>query len=74
MENGVMIKFDHITKSFKGNFIALDDIDLEIKAGEFVSIVGQSGAGKSTLLKLIYAEEAPTMGTVFFNGKPLTAL
>lgn len=73
-ENGVIIKFDHVTKSFKGNFVVLDDIDLEIKAGEFVSIVGQSGAGKSTLLKLIYAEELPTAGTVFFNGKPLNAL
>lgn len=69
-----MIKIDHVTKVFKGNFIALDDIDLEVKAGEFVSVVGQSGAGKSTLLKLIYAEETPTKGTVFFNGKPLSSL
>lgn len=73
-QDGVMVRFDHVTKSFKGNFIALDDINLEIKAGEFVSIVGQSGAGKSTLLKLIYAEESPTKGIVFFNGKPLNAL
>lgn len=70
----VMIKFDHVTKIFKGNFTALDDIDLEVKSGEFISVVGQSGAGKSTLLKLIYAEETPTRGTVFFDGKPLSAL
>lgn len=73
-EERVMIKFDHVTKTFKGNFTALDDIDLEVKAGEFISIVGQSGAGKSTLLKLIYAEETPTRGTVFFNGKPISSL
>ena len=62
-----MIKFDGVSKIYKDQFVALENINLEIKAGEFVSIVGQSGAGKSTFLKLIYAEEAPTEGQIFFN-------
>jgi cell division transport system ATP-binding protein len=66
-----MIRFDSVTKKYKDDYVALDNINLEIKDGEFVSIVGQSGAGKSTLLKLIYAEESPTEGTVFFAEKPL---
>jgi cell division transport system ATP-binding protein len=66
-----MIKFDQVTKKYKDDFIALEDINLDIKEGDFISIVGTSGAGKSTLLKLIYAEEAPTSGTVFFREKPL---
>lgn len=66
-----MIKFDSVTKIYKGNFPALEDINLEIKDGEFVSVVGKSGAGKSTLLKIIYAEEAPTSGTIFFQEEPV---
>jgi cell division transport system ATP-binding protein len=69
-----MIKFDHVTKIYKGDFTALTDINLEIPEGEFVSIVGPSGAGKSTFLKLIYAEEMPTVGEVFFDGNPLSEI
>ncbi|MFA6047847.1 MAG: cell division ATP-binding protein FtsE [Parcubacteria group bacterium] len=69
-----MIRFDQVTKKFKDDSPALEDINLEIKEGEFVSIVGASGAGKSTLLKLIYAEEKPTIGTVFFKDKPLDSI
>ncbi|MEI7426029.1 MAG: cell division ATP-binding protein FtsE [Candidatus Moraniibacteriota bacterium] len=69
-----MIKFDNVSKIYKDNYVALGDINLEIKAGEFVSIVGTSGAGKSTLLKLIYAEELPTDGRVFFDDKPLDSI
>lgn len=69
-----MIRFDQVTKKYKDDYTALDDINLEIRDGEFVSIVGQSGAGKSTLLKLIYAEEKPTAGTVFFAEKPLDSI
>jgi NitT/TauT family transport system ATP-binding protein len=47
----------------------LNGIDLEIEAGEFVSIVGQTGCGKSTLLRLILAEEKPTSGRVLVGGR-----
>ena len=69
-----MIRFDSVTKKYKDDYTALDNINLEIKDGEFVSVVGQSGAGKSTLLKLIYAEEKPTEGTVFFAETPLDGI
>lgn len=69
-----MIRFEKVKKVYKDNFIALDEIDFEIKEGEFVSIVGQSGAGKSTLLKLVYAEELPTEGRVYFKEKPLDSI
>lgn len=69
-----MITFDHVSKIYPGEFVALEDATFTIERGEFVSIVGQSGAGKSTLLKLIYAEEMPSEGTVSFNGRPLTEI
>ena len=70
----ILIKFDHVTKIYTGDYPALSEIDLEIRAGEFVSFVGPSGAGKSTLLKLIYAEEMPTEGMVIFNGRELSEI
>lgn len=69
-----MIKFEKVTKIFPGDFVALEDVDLFIDKGEFISIVGQSGAGKSTLLKLIYAEEQPTTGKVYFEERPLDGI
>ncbi len=69
-----MIIYKKVSKIYPGDLVALEDIDLHIKGGEFVSIVGQSGAGKSTLLKLLYAEEKPTMGDVFFDRKNIVNL
>ncbi|MDR3559309.1 MAG: ATP-binding cassette domain-containing protein [Candidatus Pacebacteria bacterium] len=66
-----MVKFDHVSKVYGDNFSALTDVDFEVQEGEFISIVGSSGAGKSTLLKLIYAEEKPTEGYVYFDSLPL---
>ena len=54
--------------------MALEDINLAVEKGEFVSIVGHSGSGKSTLLKLIYAEEQPTSGHVYFNDRDIDTI
>jgi len=62
-----MIHFDNVSKRYKKN-LSLQDIDLTIRKGEFVSITGQSGAGKTTLMKLIIAEEEPTDGIVSFDN------
>ena len=70
-QNKTIIKFDGVSKVYKGDFLALENINLEIQEGEFISIVGQSGSGKSTLLKLIYAEERATAGEVYFNDQLL---
>src|SRR5208283_4671474 len=50
----------------------LNGIDLEIRTGEFVSIVGETGCGKSTLLRLILGEQAPTRGRVLVQGRQRT--
>lgn len=59
-----------LTKTFpKGNVTALQDIDLQIEPGEFISLIGPSGCGKSTLLRVIGDLTQPTTGTVEVNGK-----
>lgn len=73
-EKNILIKFENVSKVYKGGFTALENINLEIAEGEFVSIIGPSGAGKSTLLKLIYAEEMPSEGDVYFNSVLLKGL
>jgi NitT/TauT family transport system ATP-binding protein len=50
----------------------LNGISLDIRQGEFVSVVGQTGCGKSTLLRLVLAEEMPSRGQVLIEGKPRT--
>ena len=60
-----------VTKSFaRGNVTALENIELELGHGEFVSLIGPSGCGKSTLLRVIGDLTPPTSGTVTINGKP----
>jgi NitT/TauT family transport system ATP-binding protein len=54
----------------RGSVVALEDVDLTIGAGEFVSLIGPSGCGKSTLLRIIADLLEPTTGEVSVNGKP----
>ncbi len=51
--------------------VAIDNIDLNIQANEFVSIVGTSGCGKSTLLNMIGGLDEPTFGDILTDGRPL---
>lgn len=69
-----MIFFDKVSKIYSPTSIALEEVNLAIEAKEFVSLVGQSGAGKTTLLKLIFAEEKPTSGKVFFESLDVHSL
>lgn len=68
-----MIYYDKVTKIYN-DVPAVQDITLSIEPGEFVSIVGHSGAGKTTLLKLLFAEETPTEGAVYFGSRAVTDL
>ncbi|MBI5413209.1 ATP-binding cassette domain-containing protein [Candidatus Peregrinibacteria bacterium] len=66
-----MILFDGVTKRF-GQRTILEDINLEIKPGEFVSIVGNSGAGKTTLIKMIIGALHPSEGAILVNEKDIS--
>jgi nitrate/nitrite transport system ATP-binding protein len=66
------LSIEGVTKTFesrKGDFAALATIDLAIRRGEFVTLIGHSGCGKTTLLNLVAGLAAPTSGTILLAGK-----
>ena len=63
-----LIRIRNVNKTYKTGVTAIYDLDLTIKKGEFVFIIGPTGCGKSTLIKVIYREEKPTDGEVFVGG------
>jgi putative ABC transport system ATP-binding protein len=72
-----VLKAEHLTKqvsSPEGPLTIVDDVSLEILAGESVAVTGPSGAGKSTLLALLAGLDAPTRGRVLLDGQDLTQL
>ena len=64
------IRFDGVTKRF-GQTIAVDDLTLSVRRGEFFSLLGPSGCGKTTTLRMIAGFEQPTEGSVYLEGDPV---
>lgn len=69
-----MFEFIGVSKVYKKEFLAVNDINLKINQGEFVFIVGRSGAGKSTLVKLLLKEEDPTAGKILYKGNDIARI
>jgi ABC-type nitrate/sulfonate/bicarbonate transport system ATPase subunit len=71
----IALKLEHLDKTFEVDGKPLEvliDINLEVRMGEFVCLVGASGCGKSTILRLVGGLERPTSGRVLLDGKPVT--
>lgn len=70
-----LIQLENVTKRYAPGtpeeYLALQDISLEVEQGEFIAIIGTSGSGKSTLMKILGCEEEPTEGEYRFYGKPV---
>ena len=75
--NGVAVRAERVSRHYEmGSAVirAVDDVTLEIRAGEFVALLGSSGSGKSTLLNLMAGLDRPTGGAIFANGRNLSEL
>jgi spermidine/putrescine transport system ATP-binding protein len=78
MENSVAVEIRDVTKRFPGpggrpgaEVLAVDDISLQIRDGEFFSLLGPSGCGKTTTLRMIAGFEHPTSGEILIHGRPM---
>lgn len=69
-----MIRFEHVSKAYRGGKQVLQDIDFHFYPGEMIFLTGHSGAGKSTLLKLICGIGRPSTGHIWFGGQDITRL
>lgn len=70
-ESDYIIRVENVSKSF-GDKIVLNDVNLFIRKGEFVTILGSSGCGKTTLLRLIAGFQTSTSGEIYIAGKDIT--
>src|SRR5207302_974295 len=68
-----VVSLEQVVKTF-GSMVAVDHLDLEIRRGEFFSMLGPSGCGKTTTLRMIGGFEEPTEGTVRLDGRDVTDL
>ena len=70
-----MLELSHLTKVYptpNGDFVVLENLNLKIREGEFVSIIGHSGCGKTTLLSMIAGLNPITGGQIILDGTPIT--
>lgn len=66
------VMFRNVDKSYDGKTNVVDGLDLDIAKGEFLTLLGPSGSGKTTTLMMLAGFEAPSAGTIQFDGKPIT--
>ncbi|MBR1854369.1 MAG: ABC transporter ATP-binding protein [Lachnospiraceae bacterium] len=69
-----LIELKHIKKVFEDGVTVIEDLSLEIKKGEFVTLLGPSGCGKTTILRMIGGFEKPTSGELLLDGRDISAL
>src|SRR5208337_2785508 len=74
-EMRALLRAEKLTKIFRSGdeeIIVLDEMNLEVREGEFVALVGESGTGKTSLLHMLAALDTPTRGEVYFMGQRLS--
>lgn len=69
-----MIRFERVSKVYKGGVTALRDVSVDVTKGQFVFLVGPSGSGKSTFLRLVLREESLTRGRIVVAGREISRL
>ena len=66
-----IVRFDRVQKSYDGESLVIKDLNLDVVAGEFLTILGPSGSGKTTCLMMLAGFEAATHGEIYLNDRPI---
>ncbi len=69
-----MLHIENLRKVYRGGKVAVDNLTLDIKKGEFIAFIGTSGSGKTTALRMLNRMVEPTSGTISINGKEITKM
>ena len=72
MDKNTLIEVKNVKKCYDGDTVVIEDFNLEIKKGEFITFLGPSGCGKTTMLRMIGGFETPTSGSIYMDGKDIT--
>ena len=70
----VLVHFEHVRKSYDGIHFVVEDLDLSVRRGEFLTMLGPSGSGKTTTLMMLGGFERPTLGHIVLDGRPVERL
>ena len=70
MENNVVLKIENLTKKF-GGLTAVNEVNMHLKQGEILGVIGANGAGKTTVFNMVSGSFHPTSGKIIFNGKEI---
>lgn len=73
-ESNNIIEFRHIRKVFDEDTVVVEDFNLEVKRGEFVTFLGPSGCGKTTILRMLGGFDLPTAGEILLDGKDISSM
>ena len=72
--NGAYVEFERVSKTFDGRTLVVRDLDLQIRKGEFLTLLGPSGSGKTTCLMMLAGFETPTAGVIRIAGRAVQAV
>ena len=70
----ILVRYEGVAKSYDGRTLIIRDLDLDVRAGEFLTLLGPSGSGKTTTLMMLAGFEVPTRGTISIAGKDITSV
>ena len=74
MTEDIHVEFDGVSKSYDGRTLVVEDLNLSIRTGEFVTLLGPSGSGKTTILMMLAGFQTPTDGEIRLGGRPIQDL
>ena len=73
-DQDIFVRFKEVQKSYDGETLVVKNLNLDIKRGEFVTMLGPSGSGKTTCLMMLAGFETPTNGEIFLEDKPISKI